>query len=85
MSETVADELIRALEQVGVTPIFDLIADSLNPITHAVRHSNIEWISYKVDQRQSLPDWFFPMTCLFEAPSQQRTRRHAPWRSPFGP
>ena len=39
MSQTVAATLVDALEKVGVTHIFGLIGDSLNPITDAVRQN----------------------------------------------
>ena len=41
MSQTVASILVDVLEKIGVTHIFGLIADSLNPIGDAVRHSKI--------------------------------------------
>src|ERR1700751_1024127 len=47
MSRTVAGILVDALEKIGVTHIFGLIADSLNPIGDAVRHSKIEWIGVR--------------------------------------
>ncbi len=37
MSQTVAGALVAALETIGVTQIFGLIADSLNPIGDVVR------------------------------------------------
>jgi pyruvate dehydrogenase (quinone) len=54
MSETVAGTLVRVLEEVGVTHIFGLIGDSLNPITDAVRHSNIEWIGVRHEEGAAL-------------------------------
>lgn len=56
MSQTVAEQLVGVLEQVGVKCIFGLIGDSLNPLADAVRRSQIEWIGVK----RSLP----PMPAL---------------------
>ena len=50
MSETVAGTLVDALEKIGVRHIFGLIADSLNPLGDAVRHSKIEWIHVRHEQ-----------------------------------
>ncbi len=44
MSQTVADTLVVALEQVGVKQIFALIGDSLNSLADAIQRSSIEWI-----------------------------------------
>ena len=41
MSQTVSNTLVDVLEKVGVTHIFGLIGDSLNPLADAVRHSKI--------------------------------------------
>jgi pyruvate dehydrogenase (quinone) len=46
--------LVDALETVGVTHIFGLIGDSLNPITDAVRHSKIEWIGVRHEEGAAL-------------------------------
>jgi pyruvate dehydrogenase (quinone) len=54
MSQTVAATLVDALEKVGVTHIFGLIGDSLNPITDAVRHSKIEWIGVRHEEGAAL-------------------------------
>jgi pyruvate dehydrogenase (quinone) len=54
MSQTVAGTLVDALEKVGVTHIFGLIGDSLNPITDAVRHSKIEWIGVRHEEGAAL-------------------------------
>ncbi|HUC49718.1 MAG TPA: thiamine pyrophosphate-binding protein [Xanthobacteraceae bacterium] len=54
MSRTVAGTLIDTLEKIGVTHIFGLIADSLNPIADAVRHSKIEWIGVRHEEGAAL-------------------------------
>src|SRR6201997_4581002 len=54
MSRTVAGILVDALEKIGVTHIFGLIADSLNPIGDAVRHSKIEWIGVRHEEGGAL-------------------------------
>jgi pyruvate dehydrogenase (quinone) len=54
MSETVAGILVDALEKIGVTHIFGLIGDSLNPIGDAVRHSKIEWIGVRHEEGAAL-------------------------------
>ncbi len=42
MSQTVASTLVETLEKIGVTHIFGLISDSLNPIGDVVRRGKIE-------------------------------------------
>src|SRR5271156_439000 len=54
MSQTVAGTLVEVLEKIGVTHIFGLIGDSLNPITDAVRHSKIEWIGVRHEEGAAL-------------------------------
>ena len=54
MSETVADILVGALEQIGVKQIFALIGDSLNPLADAVRRSQIEWIGVRHEEGAAL-------------------------------
>jgi pyruvate dehydrogenase (quinone) len=54
MSQTVAGILVDALEKIGVTHIFGLIADSLNPIGDAVRRSKIEWIGVRHEEGAAL-------------------------------
>ncbi len=54
MSETIADVLVDALEQVGVKQIFGLIGDSLNPLADAVRRSSIEWIGVRHEEGAAL-------------------------------
>ena len=54
MSQTVAGILVDVLEKIGVTHIFGLIADSLNPIGDAVRHSKIEWIGVRHEEGGAL-------------------------------
>src|SRR5277367_5061840 len=54
MSQTVATILVDALEKIGVTHIFGLISDSLNPIADVVRHSKIEWIGVRHEEGAAL-------------------------------
>jgi pyruvate dehydrogenase (quinone) len=54
MSETVAATLVDALEKIGVTHIFGLIGDSLNPLADAVRHSKIEWVGVRHEEGAAL-------------------------------
>src|SRR5580704_8512222 len=54
MSQTVAGQLVGALEQVGVKQVFGLIGDSLNPLADAVRHSKIEWIGVRHEEGAAL-------------------------------
>ncbi|HZZ60827.1 MAG TPA: thiamine pyrophosphate-dependent enzyme [Roseiarcus sp.] len=54
MSQTVAGILVEALEKIGVRQIFGLIADSLNPIGDALRHSKIEWIGVRHEEGGAL-------------------------------
>jgi pyruvate dehydrogenase (quinone) len=54
MSQTVAGQLVAALEQVGVKQIFGLIGDSLNPLADAVRRSQIEWIGVRHEEGAAL-------------------------------
>src|SRR6202161_4683222 len=54
MSQTVAGQLVGALEQVGVKHIFGLIGDSLNPLADAVRRSRIEWIGVRHEEGAAL-------------------------------
>ncbi len=54
MSKTVADDLVRVLEQVGVKQIFGLIADSLNPLADSVRRSSIEWVGVRHEEGAAL-------------------------------
>jgi pyruvate dehydrogenase (quinone) len=54
MSQTVAGQLVGALEQVGVKQIFGLIGDSLNPLADEVRRSKIEWIGVRHEEGAAL-------------------------------
>ena len=54
MSQTVAQVLVGALEQIGVKQIFGLIGDSLNPLADAVRRSRIEWIGVRHEEGAAL-------------------------------
>jgi pyruvate dehydrogenase (quinone) len=54
MSKTVAEVLVDVLGQVGVTQIFGLIGDSLNPLADAVRRSEIEWIGVRHEEGAAL-------------------------------
>ena len=54
MSQTVSNTLVDVLEKVGVTHIFGLIGDSLNPLADAVRHSKIEWVGVRHEEGAAL-------------------------------
>jgi len=54
MSQTIADTLVKSLEQVGVKQIFGLIGDSLNPLADAVQRSSIEWIGVRHEEGAAL-------------------------------
>jgi pyruvate dehydrogenase (quinone) len=54
MAKTVAGILVDALEQIGVTHIFALIGDSLNPLADAVRRSKIEWVGVRHEEGGAL-------------------------------
>jgi pyruvate dehydrogenase (quinone) len=54
VAQTVADILVRTLEQIGVKHIFGLIGDSLNPLADAVRRSNIEWVGVRHEEGAAL-------------------------------
>src|SRR3979409_2571225 len=54
MAQTVADVLVRVLEQIGVKHIFGLIGDSLNPLADAIRRSHIEWIGVRHEEGAAL-------------------------------
>jgi pyruvate dehydrogenase (quinone) len=55
MSQTVAGILVDTLERIGVTQIFGLISDSLNPIGDVVRQSRkIEWIGIRHEEGGAL-------------------------------
>ena len=54
MSQTVADVLVSALEQVGVKQVFGLIGDSLNPLADSIRRSRIEWIGVRHEEGGAL-------------------------------
>ena len=54
MSKTVAETLVGVLEDIGVTHIFGLIGDSLNPLGDAVRKSKIEWVGVRHEEGAAL-------------------------------
>ena len=54
MSQTVADIVVRVLEQIGVKHIFGLIGDSLNPLADAVRRSDVQWIGVRHEEGAAL-------------------------------
>src|ERR1700729_2073934 len=54
MLQTVAGQLVGALEKTGVKQIFGLIGDSLNPLADAVRGSQIEWIGVRHEEGAAL-------------------------------
>src|SRR5579862_7826119 len=54
MSKTVSELLVGVIEQIGVTQIFALIGDSLNPLADAVRRSRIEWVGVRHEEGAAL-------------------------------
>ena len=54
MSQTVSELLVGVLEQIGVTQIFGLIGNSLNPLADAVRKSKIEWVGVRHEEGAAL-------------------------------
>jgi thiamine pyrophosphate-dependent acetolactate synthase large subunit-like protein len=54
MSQTVSDQLVHVLEQIGVKHIFGLIGDSLNPLADSVRRSQIEWVGVRHEEGAAL-------------------------------
>jgi thiamine pyrophosphate-dependent acetolactate synthase large subunit-like protein len=54
MTQTVADVLVSALEQIGVKHVFGLIGDSLNPLADSVRRSKIEWVGVRHEEGAAL-------------------------------
>jgi pyruvate dehydrogenase (quinone) len=54
MAQTVADILVKTLEQIGVRHIFGLIGDSLNPLADAIRRSKIEWVGVRHEEGAAL-------------------------------
>src|SRR5271163_1711009 len=54
MSKMVSELLVGVLEQIGVTQIFGLIGDSLNPLADAVRKSKIEWVGVRHEEGAAL-------------------------------
>ena len=55
MSQTVVPSLVDTLEKIGVRHIFGLIADSLNPIGDAVRHSKSNGSASATRKARRLP------------------------------
>jgi pyruvate dehydrogenase (quinone) len=54
VSQTVADILVSALDQIGVKQVFGLIGDSLNPLADAIRRSRIEWVGVRHEEGAAL-------------------------------
>jgi pyruvate dehydrogenase (quinone) len=54
VSQSVADTLVAALDQIGVKQVFGLLGDSLEPLTNAIRRSRIEWISVRHEEGAAL-------------------------------
>ena len=44
MAENFAQALVSKLETLGIKRIYGLVGDSLNPLSDAVRQSDIEWV-----------------------------------------
>jgi pyruvate dehydrogenase (quinone) len=55
MSQTVVRTLVDVLKRIGVRQIFGLVADSLNSLADAVRHSKIEWIGVRHEEGACIP------------------------------
>ena len=54
MSQTVADTLVAALDQIGVKQVFGLIGGSLKPLIDAIRRSRIEWVGVRHEEGAAL-------------------------------
>jgi pyruvate dehydrogenase (quinone) len=54
VSQTVADILVAALDQIGVKQVFGLIGDYLNPLADAIRRSRIEWVGVRHEEGAAL-------------------------------
>jgi pyruvate dehydrogenase (quinone) len=54
MTQTVAEILVEALQEIGVKQVFGLIGDSLNPFGDAIRNSSIEWIGVRHEEGAAL-------------------------------
>ena len=39
-----AEQVVKRLEDLGVKRVYGLVGDSLNPLSDAVRQSDIEWV-----------------------------------------
>ncbi|MBZ8176396.1 pyruvate dehydrogenase [Corynebacterium sp. 3HC-13] len=50
MAKNFAQRLVETLEKQGVRRIYGLVGDSLNPISDAVRHSQIKWIHVRNEE-----------------------------------
>jgi pyruvate dehydrogenase (quinone) len=51
MSDTLAAQLIRVLRQVGVSRIYGVVGDSLNPVVDAVRRTDgIDWVHVRNEE-----------------------------------
>jgi hypothetical protein len=77
MSQTVASTLVEALEKIGVTHIFGLISDSLNPIGDVVRRSKIEWVGVRHEEgAAAVNTWISDLRTTFalgvDAPTMTR-------------
>jgi pyruvate dehydrogenase (quinone) len=54
VSQSVADTLVAALDQIGVKQVFGLLGGSLEPLTDAIRRSRIEWVSVRHEEGAAL-------------------------------
>ncbi|MDN6475083.1 pyruvate dehydrogenase [Corynebacterium flavescens] len=50
MARSYAEQLVATLENQGVTKIYGLVGDSLNPIVDAVRRSSIKWVHVRNEE-----------------------------------
>ena len=44
MAQNFAENVVAKLEELGIKRIYGLVGDSLNPLSDAVRQSDIEWV-----------------------------------------
>ncbi|MDN6200199.1 MAG: pyruvate dehydrogenase [Corynebacterium flavescens] len=50
MARSYAEQVVATLENQGVTKIYGLVGDSLNPIVDAVRRSSIKWVHVRNEE-----------------------------------
>jgi hypothetical protein len=51
MSTTLADQLVEVLRQAGVTRVYGVVGDSLNPLVDSIRRADgIEWVAVRNEE-----------------------------------